>query len=339
VAARPQAKERGFVLEGVFVIYHDGRLIHQQSVAGEMVEDPTLVGSMFTAVSQFIQDSFSKEEQLNRMGYGQNTVLLDRGKHLFVAAVAYGEPDQDLKDALREFIERVEYTHAGVVERWDGGASAFARVAEMTAPLFALTAGVTRQDVAKATQDRTVKLVSEIEYYNGYVRLKVAVVNSTETVVTKATVDIDYNEDVLRLARIDPPTYRVAKAQVLFGNVNAGEKASVAYYFDPQICTVTNIDGVCRYRDARGTMHAVTMKTRRAEVVCPIFFTKEHANTALLKRLIEAELQQRDAKVFRITRMPMHMTHEHVYALVREVVQRHDVKLVRDFTRHNPFQG
>jgi hypothetical protein len=121
--------------------------------------------------------------------------------------------------------------------------------------------------------------------------------------------------------------------------VNPGEKASVAYYFDPQICTVTNLDGVCRYRDARGTMHAVTMKTRRAEVVCPIFFTKEHANTALLKRLIETELQHRDSEVFRITRMPMHMAHEHVYALVREVVQRHDVKLVRDFTRHNPFQG
>ena len=182
-------------------------------------------------------------------------------------------------------------------------------------------------------------MLSELEFFQGFVRLKCGIKNNTPSVITKATVDIEYNEDVLRLARVEPAAYRTAGAKVLLGVLNPGEKSSVAYYFDPQICTESQIDGVCRYRDASGVLHTVAMKTRKAEVVCPLFFTKEHANTAMLKRLVEAELSEKDSKVFEIQKIPPYIKHKDVFDLIKSVVNAHDVQMVREFTKFNPFHG
>jgi len=193
--------------------------------------------------------------------------------------------------------------------------------------------------VIAATTTKDVKVISQLEFFQGFVRLKVGVKNDTEAVITKVTLDVDYNEDVLRLQRIEPASYKTSGARVMLGVLNPGEKSSVAFYFDPQICTETNIDGIVRYRDYKGVLRSVTMKTRKAEVVCPLFFTKEHANTAMLKRLVEGELQERDSKVYTITKLPPYVKHKDIFEVCKQVVLSHDVHMVREFVTHNPFAG
>jgi hypothetical protein len=338
-AATPE-KAATYTIEGLFVIYKDGRLLYSKTDMGsQKFEDPELVSSMFTAVQSFIKDSFAAEGELNKMGYGENQIIIERGKHIFMAAIVYGEPDQEFTDKVRDTIEGIELSYAGVVEEWDGMMDSFADMDSKVAPIVALTAGISRREVQFATTKQEVRMLSELEFFQGFVRLKVGIKNNTPMVITKVTVDIEYNEDVLRLGRVEPAAYRTSGAKVLLGVLNPGEKSSVAYYFDPQICTESQIDGVCRFRDASGVLHTVSMKTRKAEVVCPLFFTKEHANTAMLKRLVESELPEKDAKVFEIQKMPPYIKWKDVFDLVKSVVNAHDVQMVREFTRFNPFQG
>ncbi len=340
LAAGPAEKKITYTIEGLFVIYKDGRMLYAKTDMGQAkFEDPELVSSMFTAVTSFIKDSFQSEGELNKMGYGDNQIIIERGRSVFMAAIVYGEPDQEFHDQMKAAIENLELSYAGMIEEWDGMMDHFSDMEVKLVGITSLTAGITRREVQLATTKQEVLMLSELEFFQGFVRLKCGIKNNTPSVITKATVDIEYNEDVLRLARVEPAAYRTAGAKVLLGVLNPGEKSSVAYYFDPQICTESQIDGVCRYRDASGVLYTVAMKTRKAEVVCPLFFTKEHANTAMLKRLVEAELGEKDSKVFEIQKIPPYIKHKDVFDLIKSVVNAHDVQMVREFTKYNPFHG
>ncbi len=336
----PKPKAATYVVEGLFVIYADGRMIYSKTDIGrESLGDPELVSSMFTAVQQFIKDSFSAEGELNKMGYGENQIVIERGKSVFMATINFGEPDKELQETMQTACEKMEYAYAGIIEKWDGNAGSFQNLDKIVAPILALTSGITRQDVLAATTTRDVKVLSQLEFFQGFVRLKVGIKNDTEAVITKVTLDIDFNEDVLRLQRIEPASYKTSGARVMLNVLNPGEKSSVAFYFDPQICTETNIDGIVRFRDYKGVLSSVTMKTRKAEVVCPLFFTKEHANTAMLKRLIENELQEKDSKIYTITKLPPYVKYKDIFDVAKSVVLSHDVHMVREFVSYNPFSG
>jgi len=342
VAVAPPKPSKGatYVIEGLFVIYQDGRMIYSKTDIGQQqLGDPELVSSMFTAVTQFIKDSFSAEGELNKMGYGENQILIERGSNVYMAVITFGEPDKELQETMQTAIEKMAYGYAGIIENWDGQQNRFEKIDQYVGPVLALTQGVTRQDVLAATTTKDVKVLSQLEFFQGFVRLKVGIKNDTEAVITKVTLDIDYNEDVLRLQRIEPASYKTSGARVMLNVLNPGEKSSVAFYFDPQICTETNIDGIVRFRDYKGVLQSVTMKTRKAEVVCPLFFTKEHANTAMLKRLIENELQEKDSKVYSITKLPPYVKHKDIFDVCKGVVLSHDVHMVREFVSYNPFAG
>jgi hypothetical protein len=330
-----------YVVEGLLLLYKDGRLIHHQAAGPQTTfEDPEVVGSMFSAVSEFVRDSFRGEEgALSRLTYGQNTILVDRSPHLFGAAIVYGEPDTALRDDLEHALGRIELAYAGVVERWDGDRASFRGIERFVAPVFAATAGLTRADVRAAAGDKAVKLLSGTEHYKGYLRLRLAVVNHTDERITDARVTVDINRTVLRLARIEPAgiPHEGLRAQV--GDIAPGERVGAIYYLDPQTCSDTNIQGFVTFRDGAGGLHSVAMKPRTAEIVCPLFFTPHHANIATMKRLVETSLSARDSKLYRVTALPNETSFKDLAAITREAVQRHHVLLVRNIARHTPFEA
>jgi hypothetical protein len=328
------------VVEGILILYRDGRLIHDQAAGGQAkFESPEVLGSMFAAVTEFIRDSFRQEGALSRLTYGQNTILLDRSPHLFGATIIYGEPDGALRDLCRETLRRVESAYTGVVERWNGERAAFAGIETVIGPLFAATAGITRADVHAAVRDKTVKLVSGTEHYRGYLRLRVALVNDADEKVTGASVTIGFNTGVLRLARVEPRGLLQEGTTVQLGDIAPGERAGAIFYLDPLVCTHTNIDGQAHFTSGQGTERSVVMKTRKAEIVCPLFFTPEHANPGTLRRLVETSLPARDAKLYRVPALPPGVGFKEIFVIAREVVGRHDVKLVRSLTTPPPFHG
>ncbi len=341
-AAAALATPRGpsYVVEGLLILYKDGRLIHHQASTGESAfEDPEVVGAMFTAVTEFIGDSFREQASLSRLSYGQNTIMIEGSAHLFGAAIVFGEPDEDLRETLRDTLRRAESAYTGVVERWNGDPSRFKGIEGFFAPVFAATSGLTRADVKASTMDRTVKLVSGTEHYKGYVRLRVAVVNQTPETIANATLTVVFNQNVLRLARVEPAGLAREGLTVHLGDVEPGERLGAIYYLDPQTCSTTNIEGMATYTDVQGAQHEVKMKPRREEVVCPVFFTAQHANPATMRRLVETSLFARDAKLFRVLSLPAKFGYSELFAVAREAIQRHHVVLVRNLATREPFDG
>jgi len=183
-----------------------------------------------------------------------------------------------------------------------------------------------------------VEVNQESEFFQGFVKFTVHVNNKMNVPASRTQVVLDFNEDILRLQRIEPHNFRSTGSRVLIGDIKAGDSKQLTYYLDPQICTETLVDGVVQYRTPDGKPQAITMKPLKAEVVCPLFFTKEVASSALLKRLVETELKVRDSKVYK-PKLDMGVRHEKVYDIAKSAVSAHDVKEVREFKGYNPFHA
>jgi len=54
---------------------------------------------------------------------------------------------------------------------------------------------------------------------------------------------------------------------------------------------------------------------------------------------VETSVRVRDSKAFRVERLPEGVTYKDLFSLAVEVVSRHDVQLVREFTTPTPFFG
>jgi hypothetical protein len=178
-----------------------------------------------------------------------------------------------------------------------------------------------------------VALSSELEFYQGFVRVKVAVKNSMPTVVRNSALRMIFNETVLRLDRIEPE-YPVDGHEIVLGDIEPLEKRTVALLLDPQICTETYLEGLFVFKDAQGQLDAVKMPRKLVSVVCPILFTEHNINVAMLKRMVMDELDKKDAKVFSL---PSQISPEDAFQIGKAAVEHHDMKLVREFVNREPF--
>ena len=138
---------------------------------------------------------------------------------------------------------------------------------------------------------------------------------------------LDDEDREIRLDHIEPDLERKGN-KILFGNIHPKEKRTVAFYLDPQICTESFIDDTLTYKDIYGELKTTAMKRRKAEVVCPIFYTPENINTAMLKRLITDELTIHDSKIYEI---PSGLDIKKTNKICKDTISANDLKFVREF--------
>ncbi len=322
-----------FLVEEVLVVYADGRLILDCARPECRTMDADLLSGMLIAVQGLIQDGLERGGLLESIKFGENTLMLASGEYIRLAVVLYGEADEEFKTELTDTVSRIEASFAGIIERWTGEPDALAGLEEMTSPLIDRTAHLTRDDVSVELAEARTSLLSAIDFHRGYVRLKVAAMNSTQEMVADAAMEFQYNHDMLRLERVEPDTLRIRGDRIYLGSVRPGEKVTVALLFDPQICQQSHIDGSMLYYDSHGELQRVEMKRRRAEVVCPIFFTTEHANTAMLRKLIKEKLHLSDLRAFRY---PETLHPEDVLEIARSALTEDNLQTVREYVVPGP---
>ena len=325
-AVKTAAKEEkemveDFTVEGAFVIYQDGRLVARKATTEADIDDH-LFSSMLIAIQGFVKESFRSESGLDSFEFGGRHVTLVKGRFLFLAVSLSGKEPHVLRERMRELVEKIEGTYAGVVECWDGDTSRFKDLDIMLTPLFTL-----RDELkVKKAQDE-VRVMSSLEFYEGFVRLKVAVMNKTATTITDASLNLTYNRDALKFNKIEPEVDHEG-TNVALGAVKPAEKKTVAYYMDPLICQESVVDCTLTYYDFKGEINHVNMKRRPVDIVCPIFYTAQTVNVAMLKRLL-GDHQYRDSKIYRIGDAK---TLGSVFGAAKEAVSAHSVKFVREFT-------
>ncbi len=122
----------------VFVVYKDGSLLAHRSRTRTSEKDEDVLMAMFTAIQDFIKESFSygSTRELKRMDLDEYSVEIARGDRIYVALIFEGRPTPALTPTLQSLVARIEADHKEVLGEWAGDMSQVASIADDVASLF-----------------------------------------------------------------------------------------------------------------------------------------------------------------------------------------------------------
>jgi hypothetical protein len=110
-----------YLVEDVFLIHSDGRLICHESRQFREEIDEDIFSGMLTVVQDFIRDSYKRSKtSLKRLQFGDSTILIERSPHTFLATVLVGADPKLLPLYMAQVLEQVETKYGTVLEKWTG---------------------------------------------------------------------------------------------------------------------------------------------------------------------------------------------------------------------------
>jgi hypothetical protein len=109
-------------LEELFLIHNDGRLIYHEGKESDNGMDQDVVSAMFTAVQEFIRDSFKEQSGggLKMMEFGDRKILIEKGNWVYAALIYSGLPPKSVFKNLTYFVRDIEGGYGSSIEHWDG---------------------------------------------------------------------------------------------------------------------------------------------------------------------------------------------------------------------------
>jgi len=116
-------------VDQVLLIHREtGLLLNHVESSQAGARDPDLVGGMLTAIKDFVSDSFSTSEEspVQTMQVGDFKVIVEQGSLAIIAAIARGNPPNDLARTIRETSETIEILYRDKLERFEGDSTTFA---------------------------------------------------------------------------------------------------------------------------------------------------------------------------------------------------------------------
>ena len=109
------------IIDEVFLIYKDGRLIKHFTRRLKPDVDQDILSGMLTAVQDFIRDSFKGETgDLNHMQFGRFQILMGHGRFITVAAVLMGDEIEPFRPQIIKAIDQMEDDYEVVLRDWEG---------------------------------------------------------------------------------------------------------------------------------------------------------------------------------------------------------------------------
>ena len=118
-----------FRVEQVFLIHRESGLLMQHLTAdGVEAEDEQLVAAMFTAITDFMRDSFHADPAigLRNLRVGEVSVWIERGPQAVLAAAVRGTGPESLRGRLQETVEDIHRAHADRLDEFKGDPSKLA---------------------------------------------------------------------------------------------------------------------------------------------------------------------------------------------------------------------
>lgn len=121
LAVRKVVISRRTVIDEIFFMYEDGRLIKHFTRRIKPDMDSDILSSMLVAVQEFVKDSFRGEPgALDQMKFGRYQILIARGNHTIIAAMILGDDLNSMRQRIQNAVTKVDAEFAGPLEHWDG---------------------------------------------------------------------------------------------------------------------------------------------------------------------------------------------------------------------------
>ena len=132
----PAPVQEDYIIEDVFLVYKDGRLIHHDTRRLRPEVDDQALGGMFTAIQEFIGQSFPAEDGtkgvIKEIMYEDNKILLEHGKYVYLAVVAGAIKDtKNLHKRMSKLLKAIEEECAVNLIGWDGNLESLAKAKRM----------------------------------------------------------------------------------------------------------------------------------------------------------------------------------------------------------------
>ena len=111
-----------YVVEQVFLINKDGRLLAHKARKPLEGGGEDIISGMLTALQGFIKEFLRDEKQgeLEEMKYGDLKIVIERGQRVYLAVFLSGYVTEELKTDLKLIIQKVDTDMGGVLDSWDG---------------------------------------------------------------------------------------------------------------------------------------------------------------------------------------------------------------------------
>ena len=118
-------KMKSPIVEQVFLIHEDGRLISYVSLKRDEDQDEEIVSGMLTAVKDLLTVVFVKKEAKGDVGpykfeLGERNVILRMGKHFYIAIVIKGKENKPLLDKFDSIVREIQERYGDVLYNWTG---------------------------------------------------------------------------------------------------------------------------------------------------------------------------------------------------------------------------
>lgn len=179
---------------------------------------------------------------------------------------------------------------------------------------------------------KDIVITREYELYQGYVRVKISVQNKNNHVINDVNLDFKYDRNIFIL---DINRNNVDDDKLSLGSIYPNESSTCSVLFDPLICSSnTEIKCLISYADSKGNLKSVQMKPLSIKITCPLMKTDNEINTGILKELID-KLGFKESRVYSVRG---DIKDDRLSNLLREIIQRHDVRHIRTFRKDDGSQ-
>ena len=105
--------------DDLFLIGLDGRLLVHTTVRPRAEMDDDILAGMFTVISAFVRDAFREEQgELKKFELGNRHVAVERGAHVYLAAIYPGTLPPDVSRSLNEFLSDLRERYGENLAFW-----------------------------------------------------------------------------------------------------------------------------------------------------------------------------------------------------------------------------
>lgn len=131
-------REHRIAVDEAFVIFRDGRMISHSTRRLKPGMDDHVLGAMLVAIQDFVKDSFKDVTSfaLRRLDFGDKSVLVERGQHIFLAVVLHGQASKKVVMRMEKVVGEIEEEYSQHLEKWDGDLDKMRGIGDITRNLY-----------------------------------------------------------------------------------------------------------------------------------------------------------------------------------------------------------
>jgi len=245
-----------YKIQEMYLIYNDGRMI-TSLMDEEAKVDSDIMSSMLTAINDFVKDSFQTSGNLGSIDYGENQIILERGKHTILASVVYGEANRDLRSRMGRALTKTEDEFGSILKSWDGDIDSLSGSLKHLEPVMDLSKSVTKAMIDELQALKEVSLKSSWSQIAGFVQVNLMINNYSKKQLKGAKFSLEYGADYLKLVKTEP-SLKHSVTEVVLKPIKANDEMGVTLYFEPLKSTQASLNVHLDYEAKGGQSSGVS---------------------------------------------------------------------------------